>query len=91
MILFIIFILFFFISSVLSTIIHFSDSSIATGRVESNFDRTILIIAISGTDKNIPTIHQIYPQNHNAIIITSGLRFNLFHINLGSTIFHINI
>ena len=42
-----------------------------------------------GTDNNIPTTHHKVHQNQSDIMITSGLRFNLFHINLGSIIFHI--
>jgi len=69
---------------------HFSESNIAIGLVAGIFQSTIFIITIRGTDNNIPTIPQILPQNHNETIITSGLKFNLLPINLGSIIFHIN-
>jgi hypothetical protein len=49
----------------------------------------IFIITIIGADKNIQTIHQIIHQKARANIITSGLKFSLSHINLGSIIFHI--
>ena len=49
----------------------------------------MFIITIKGTDKSIPTIHHNAHQNQSEIMITNGLKFNLFHINLGSTIFHI--
>ena len=49
----------------------------------------MFIITMIGTAKSIPITHHRLHQNANAIIITSGLRLSLFHINLGSTIFHI--
>ena len=51
----------------------------------------MFIITIKGTHNNIHVIHHKLDQNHNDIIITSGLKFNLFHINFGSIIFHISI
>ncbi|MDP2395815.1 MAG: hypothetical protein Q8M44_02770, partial [bacterium] len=50
----------------------FSDINIAILRVEGIFAKIIFNITIIGTDKIIPTIHQIALQNHNAIIITRG-------------------
>lgn len=76
---------------------HFSLSKIDIGLVDSNLDNIIFIITIIGTDKSIQTTHQIDHHNHNDNSITSGLKFNLLHINLGSIIFqtktciHINI
>ncbi|MDF1682360.1 MAG: hypothetical protein P1U46_00915 [Patescibacteria group bacterium] len=70
---------------------HFSERSIAIGLVTGIFANIIFIITIIGTDNNIPTTHHNAHQNQRDIIITNGLRFNLFHINFGSTIFHINI
>ena len=64
--------------------------SIASGLVASILDNIIFIITIIGTDNSIPTTHHIIHQNHNEIIITRGLRFNLFHIKRGSIIFHIS-
>jgi hypothetical protein len=54
--------------------------------VDSNFERIIFIITIRGTDKSIQIIHHNDHQNHKDIIITKGLRFNLFHIIFGSII-----
>lgn len=81
---------FFFLVSIASICkTHFSERSIATGLVCFILARTIFIITIIGTDKSIHIIHQICHQNIKDKIITSGLKFNLFHINFGSTIFHI--
>ena len=49
----------------------------------------MFIITIIGTDNSIHTIHHILHQKPREIIITSGLRLSLFHINFGSMIFHI--
>jgi len=73
------------------SIIHFSDNKIEIGLVDSNFDKTIFIITIIGTDKSIQITHHIDPQTHKESKITSGLKFSLFHISFGSIIFHINI
>ena len=62
---------------------------IASQRVESNCANIMFIITINGTDKIIQTIHHNDAQNHKEINITNGDRFNLFHINFGSTMFHI--
>lgn len=70
---------------------HFSERRIAIGLVEGILASTILIITIIGTDKSIPTTHQIAPQNQREIIITKGLKFNLFQTNFGSIIFHISV
>jgi hypothetical protein len=70
---------------------HFSESKIAMLRVDGIFDKIIFIITIIGTDNNIQIIHHIAHQNKRVIIITKGLKFNLFHINFGSTIFQIII
>jgi hypothetical protein len=69
---------------------HFSDSKIAIGLVAGILDKIIFTITIIGADKNIQTIHQTIHQKARANIITTGLKFNLSHINFGSTIFHIN-
>ncbi|MDR1987510.1 MAG: hypothetical protein LBQ24_01785 [Candidatus Peribacteria bacterium] len=69
---------------------HFSENKIAIGLVESNTENIIFIITIIGTDKNIQTGHQITHQKTSPKIMTIGLKFNLFHKNFGSTIFHIN-
>jgi len=54
-------------------------------------DKIIFIITIIGTDKSIQTTPQILPHKPKESNITSGLRFNLLHINLGSIIFQIRI
>ena len=69
---------------------HFSERSIAIGLVASIFARIILIITMIGTDKSIQTTHHKAHQNDSDIIIASGLRLSLFHINLGSITFHIS-
>jgi hypothetical protein len=61
----------------------------AIGLVTGIFASIIFIITIIGTDNNIPITHHKLHQKANDIIITKGLRFNLFHINFGSIIFHI--
>lgn len=68
---------------------HFSDNSMAKGRVAGIFEKTIFIITVIGTESSIPTTHQRLHQNHKAIMITKGLRLSLFHINFGSIMFHI--
>ena len=70
---------------------HFSERSIEIGLVDSNFDKIIFIITIIGTDKSIQITHHIAPHNHNESNITSGLKFNLLPINLGSITFQISI
>jgi len=70
---------------------HFSLSKIEIGFVESNLDKMIFIITIIGTDNNIQTTPHIEPHNQSDNNITSGLKFNLLHISLGSIIFQIKI
>ncbi|MDR1987988.1 MAG: hypothetical protein LBQ24_04510 [Candidatus Peribacteria bacterium] len=66
---------------------HFSDKKIANDFVAGILASIMFIITIIGTDKSIQIIHQIIHQNAREIIITNGLKFNLFHINCGSIIF----
>ena len=73
------------------SITHFSESNIEIDFVESNLDKIIFIITIIGTDKSIQTTPQILPHKPKESNITSGLKFNLLHINLGSMIFQIRI
>jgi hypothetical protein len=49
----------------------------------------MFIITIIGTDNSIPITHHKVPQNIRENSITKGLKFNLFPIKRGSTIFPI--
>jgi hypothetical protein len=72
------------------SIIHFSESKIEIGLVESNLDKIILVITIIGTESNIQTTPQITHHNHKDNKITKGLKLSLDHINFGSIIFQIS-
>jgi hypothetical protein len=63
----------------------------AIGLVDGIFASIMLIITIIGTERSIPTTHQIVPQNQREIIITKGLKLSLFPTNFGSIIFHISV
>jgi hypothetical protein len=65
-----------------------SDNRIAIHLVDSNFENIILVINIIGTDKNIQTIHHRLPQKTKEIRVTSGLKFNLFQVRIGSIKLH---
>ncbi|MDR1944942.1 MAG: hypothetical protein LBQ59_02385, partial [Candidatus Peribacteria bacterium] len=65
-----------------------SDNKIAIGLVVGILARIIFIITIIGTDKSIQRIHQIIHQKAREVIITKGLKFNLFPINCGSKTCH---
>ena len=60
----------------------------ANGLVGSNFQSTIVITAMIGTDKNAPIIPHKLDQNNNDKIIIVEERFNLFPIIFGSRKFH---
>lgn len=60
---------------------------IAIDFVALNRASTILMLAMSGTARNAPAIHQILDQNIRAIRITKELKLSLSHITFGSIIF----
>lgn len=62
------------------------DRITAMGFVAGKFAKTIFILTIIGTDKNIPKTPQILPQRASDSRITKGERFSDFPINRGSRI-----
>ncbi len=59
------------------------------GFVSWNRANIILRLAMSGTAKNAPAIHQILDQNISEIRIIKPLKLSLFHISFGSIIFQV--
>ena len=56
----------------------------AMGLVLSKCAKTIIIITVIGTDRNIPSTPQIVPHKARENRITRGLRFNDLLMNRGS-------
>lgn len=52
--------------------------------LECEFEITILIIAVKGTDRNIPIIPHKYPQTNKEMSITRGFKPSLFPNIFGS-------
>ena len=61
-----------------------ADNMTAIKRVFGNLARTIAMITIMGTQRNIPSTPQIAPQNAKDSKITIGLKFKLAPIHFGS-------
>ncbi|MNY53336.1 hypothetical protein D3C86_1890820 [compost metagenome] len=60
---------------------------IAIPRVDLNLEKTITMMTVIGTLRNMPGNPHTNPQKPRARITTSGLTFIVFPITFGSTIF----